>query len=121
MVSPFDQAFEASAAPVFDNWFSATIQLKRGGDTSEEFEANWASQEYQAPDHETGPAIAVRKRVYRFLKTSAVINSETVTPRAGDAIIDGSETMRIAGVGEKPAVEEEPGGYRWLARTDKLA
>lgn len=121
MPSQFDQTFEAAAAPLFDQWFGVTVQLRRGVNTSEEFTASWALQEYQSLDEKVGLPIALKKRVYRFLKSDAVIDGETIEPRAGDVIIDGDNEFPILPVDKKPAVESEPGGYRWLVRTNKLA
>lgn len=121
MPSMFDQAFELSAAPQIDSWFGGAVQLQQGSSTSAEFDAAWSSQEYRSLEHETGLSIVVRRRVYRFLKTDAVIASAEVTPKAGDYLIDGDDSMLICPIDGKPAVEDEPGGYRWLVRTDKMA
>lgn len=121
MPSQFDQAFELSAAPQLDNWFGATVKLKHDAIESEEFTAVWSAQEYRSLEHETGLSIVVRRRVYRFLKTAAVLAGDTITPRAGMFILDGTDELRVCPIDGRPAVEEEPGGYRWLVRTDKLA
>ncbi len=121
MPSMFDQAFELSAAPQLDDWFGAEVQLQQGSSTSAAFTAVWSTQEYKSLEHETGLSIVVRRRVYRFLKEDAVIASVEVTPKAGDYITDGSDSLLICPIDGKPAVEDEPGGYRWLVRTDKMA
>lgn len=121
MVSSFDSAFELSAAPQMDDWFGTSVKLKRDAIESESFTAVWSSQEYRSLEHETGLSIVVRRRVYRFLKTDSVLAGDTIRPQGGDYIIDGTEELRICPIDGKPAVEEEPGGYRWLVRTDKLA
>ncbi len=121
MASQFDQAFELSAAPQLDNWFGATVKLKRDALESDSFTAVWSSQEFKSYEHETGLSIVVRRRVYRFLKTDSVLAGDTLRPRAGDFIVDGDDELKICPMDGKPAVEEEPGGYRWLVRTDKLA
>lgn len=121
MPSNFDQAFELAAAPQLDEWFGTTVKLKRDAIESNSFTAVWSAQEFHSEEHDTGIANVIRRRVYCFLKTDAVIASDQVTPRAGDYLVDGTEKMKISAVGGKPAVEEEPGGYRWLVRTDRLA
>lgn len=121
MASEFDIAFEAAAAPQIENWFGASVKLKRDALESASFTATWIAEEYRSYEHETGLAIVFRRRSYSFLKTNAVLASDTVTPKAGDYLIDGNDELLISPIEGKPAVEEEPGGYRWLVRTDKLA
>lgn len=121
MASEFDVAFEASAAPQLDEWFGTSVKLKRDAIESDSFTAVWSLHQYQSLEHETGLALVFFKRVYRFLKTDSVLAGDTVTPQAGDYIVDGTDELLIAPVEGKPAVEDEPGGYRWLVRTDKLA
>lgn len=121
MVSEFDRAFELSAAPQLDSWFGASVKLKHDALESESFTAVWHSQEYRSLEHETGLSIVVRRRVYSFLKTAAVLAGDTLTPTAGMYIVDGDDELLICPIDGRPAVEEEPGGYRWLVRTDKLA
>lgn len=121
MASQFDTAFELSAAPQIDSWFSTSVKLKRDALVSEPFDAVWSNQEFRSIDHETGLSIVVRRRVYRFLKTLAVLASVARTPQHGDYIVDGTEELLICPFEDKPAVEDEPGGYRWMVRTDKIA
>lgn len=121
MASAFDSAFELAAAPQLDNWFGTTVKLRRDAIESDSFTAVWSTQEYRSLEHETGLAIVVRRRVYRFLQEDSVLASDEVRPQAGDYIIDGTDELLICGFDGKPAVEEEPGGYRWLVRTDRLS
>jgi len=120
MPSLFDQAFEVAAAPAYDSWFGESVQLRRGPATSDAFTAYWSRQSVQAFDEKFGIPIEFKFRVYRFLATNAVIEGVTVTPRAGDIIVAGSDEYKILPQGELPAVEEVPGAYRWLVRTNKL-
>lgn len=120
MASQFDQAFELSAAPQLDSWFGASVKLKDDAIESDEFTAVWIAEEFGSLEHETGLSIVVRRRVYRFLKTVAVLAGDAITPKAGMYIVDGTDELRICPIDGKPAVEEEQGGYRWLVRTDKL-
>lgn len=121
MPSYFDQAFEAAAAPLFDQWFGTTVRLRRNRVDSDAFTANWSTQEYQSLGDDLGIYLTVKKRVYRLLKTDCVVGGVQVDPRAGDFIVDGAETLEITPVEGRPAVSEEPGGYRWLARTNRVA
>lgn len=121
MPSMFDQAFETNAAPLFGQWFGTTVSLQRHPFTTDSFQADWALQEYRSFDENLGIPIVVKKRVYRFLKTDATMNGATFEPHQGDVLVDGSDSMTLLPIDGKPAVESEPGDYRWLVRTNKLA
>lgn len=121
MPSLFQTRFEARVRSAEDRAFGVTIQLKRDALESDDITAVWHAEEYQSFEHETGLAVVIKRRSYSFVKTAAVLAGDTVTPRAGDYILDGTDELRICAMDGKPAVEEEPGGYRWLVRTDKLA
>lgn len=108
MASPFEVAFETSAEPQHDAWFGTSIQIRRGVSITAAFTATWSVQEYQSIEAETGLAIAVKKRVYRFKKSLAVLAGEEFEPKRGDEIIDGDETLTILPVQDRPAVESEP-------------
>lgn len=121
MPSRFQTTFEERCQPANDRAFGVSVRLKRDAIQSAEFTAIWEAEEYKSLEEETGLAIVVRRRVYRFLKTSAVLAGDTVTPKHGDYIVDGDDELLICPFEGRPAVEELPGGYRWLVRTDKLA
>ena len=120
-MSNFDDIFELGAAQVFDYVHDASVQLQRGSDSSSAFDATWYGEEYQLLDHETGLSIAVHRRTYVLKASLCVINAATVTPREGDRIVDGTDTLVVLPIDGKPAVENIPGGYRFKVRTDKLA
>lgn len=117
----FDQAFEVDAAPAHAQWFGAAVTLKRGSDTSDSLTAVWYAEEYQALDYKTGLPIAFKKRTYILKKTDLILNAAQITPRQGDAIVDGDDELEIRPIEKKPAVESVEGGYRWRLRTNKLA
>lgn len=100
--------------------FGVSVQLSRGGTASSAFTAISFSEDFVSIEHETGLAVTLKRRVYTFDRADAVISAATVTPRKGDSIIDGADTMTILSSDGKPAVEED-GVDRWLVRTDKIA
>lgn len=120
MPSFFDSVFEVAAAQPLDSVFGTHVQLRRGALTSLAFTAVWSAQEYQTLSEDLGVNLTVRKRVYRFAKADCVLAGSAAEPRAGDRLIDGDETLEIVPVEGKPAVESEPGGYRWLVRTNRV-
>lgn len=121
MPSQFDVAFQLSAAPQLSSWFGTSVTLKRDAIETSSFTVVWGAQESQSIDHETGIATTIRRRVYRVLKTDVVLAGDQLRPQAGDLILDGTDELLIAAIDGKPAVEEDPGGYHWICRTNRHA
>lgn len=121
MPSLFQTTFEDRVRAAQARAFGVPVRLKRDAIESEDITAVWHAEEYHSLEHETGLSIVVRRRSYSFAKTDSVLAGDTVRPQQGDYILDGNDELRICPIDGKPAVEEEPGGYRWLVRTDKLA
>ena len=121
MPSQFDVMFEQSAAPQHDLVFGVSVTLTGNSGTSAAFTATFEDQEYQAMDFETGGKVIKTYRLWVFAVSDSVIASVEVEPVAGMYITDGSDQWEIVPVDNKPAVELNEGGYRWLARTQKVS
>jgi hypothetical protein len=53
--------------------------------------------------------------------TSVVIDGDTVEPRTGDRILEGTEVFEIQPPDEnKLSVELQAGGYEWLCHTKRV-
>lgn len=100
--------------------FGVTVTYKRGSSTTDSFTAIRSDVEYEVMGGEFGLAIKVTSRDYLLPKSSVVIGGVEVEPRAGDRIVEGGETVEIMPLGDKPAVELQAGGFRYLVHTKKV-
>lgn len=119
MSSAFDSDF-ATAESLLDEVFGGLVTLRRGVQATQGFVAAWTLQEYEVIDQEGGLTV-VQSRDYSVPKASVVLGGAVVQPRAGDRIVDGSDLWEIVPLAPRPAVEDTPGGTRWLVHTKKVA
>ena len=55
------------------------------------------------------------------MKVTRVIDGDTVEPRTGDRILEGTEVFEIQPPDEnKNSVELQPGGYEWICHTKRV-
>ena len=118
-MSAFDNDF-AEAEDLLDEVFGGSVTLQRGATTTAAFTASWDLQEYELVD-QRGVVTVFQSRDYLLPKASVVINGSTITPRAGDRILDSDGVFELLPVGDRPAIEAVAGGTRWLCHTKKVA
>lgn len=119
MVSRFDSMFEAAAAPMLDAEFSESVVFVRGGQESSAFDCAFSLVTDEVFGDE-GPATAAERRTWWPKKASVVLGSTAVEPRAGDVLRSGSTQHEILPDEGRPAVENHPGGARWVVRTKRI-
>lgn len=120
MGSAFDSDF-ASAENLLDEVFGCSVSLRRGVEDTESFAASWTLQEYELVDQQ-GEVSIVQSRDYTLPKASIVLAGDVTRPRAGDRIVDeNGELWELLPLAPRPAVEDTPGGSRWLVHTKRVA
>ena len=112
-MSKTDDILETFGAPVIDDYFGDTVSYQRGTSVTSGIVATWDEKLYAFVGTD-GLETAVQARDWVIRKTRI---PTIVKPREGDLIIAGTEKYQVLPVGSSPAVEELPGGYRWLVHT----
>ncbi len=119
----FQQSFNERVIPAGDRAFGELATLSHGPATTEAFTAVWEQVTYEVVDGE-GFLTRFSGRHFMFPVTAAAIAGEAFEPRAGDRITfqeNGvSVEYELLPVGNLPAVELMPGGFRWRARAKKV-
>ena len=121
MPSLFEQRFQTRAVPRFQQAFGVQIRFQRGINLSAEFTARRADREYIAIGAEYGIEIKITMRDFMFPVASVVVDGDTLEPRTGDRITEGTEVFEVQPIDQnKPSVELQAGGYEWLVHTKKV-
>lgn len=118
-MSAFDQDF-AAADDLLDEIFGGPVTLVRGANSSESFTASWDLQEYEV-ESAAGAVTVVQSRDYLVPKVGVTIAGQAVTPRPGDRIVDQGVAYEVLPIGARPAVEDAPGGSRWICHTKRVS
>lgn len=123
MPSPFDVAFELSAAPQLEHWFGVSVTLKQGGLSTVEFTATWHNKEHSIKGKNGAFLTTLRTRDYNLPADALVLLGKTVDPKPGAVITEteSGERFQILSVGEMPAVDRAAGNYRWLVHTTRIS
>lgn len=119
MTSHADSALELYAAPQLARSFGVPVTLRRGAASSAALVATWSQHDYDITEPD-GFSTLVQSRDYVLKAAETMIAGAVITPRAGDRIVDGSETFELMTLGKRPAAELLPGNYRWLVHTKRI-
>jgi len=121
MPSLFESTFQTRVIPAAERAFGVSIQFQRGVNLSAEFTARRADREYIAIGAEYGIEIKITMRDFLFPVASVVVDGDTLEPRTGDRITEGTEVFEVQPIdANKPSVELQAGGYEWLVHTKKV-
>lgn len=120
MPSLYEQRFQARAVPMLNRTFGVSVTLIRGIYSSSAFTARRNDIEHKTIDG-NGIPISITMRDFAVPVASAVIDGDTVEPRTGDRILEGSEVFEIQPPDEnKLSVELQAGGYEWICHTKRV-
>lgn len=120
MPSLYEQRFQARAVPMLNRTFGVSVTFIRGIHSSQEFTARRNDVEHKTIDA-NGIAVSITMRDFFVPVDSAVIDGDTVEPRTGDRIMEGTEVFEIQPPDEnKQSVELQPGGYEWICHTKRV-
>lgn len=118
-----DGMLEAYSAPVLEQGFGVSITIQRGGKTTEPFTATWEKKVYQVADSE-GFLTSAESRDFTFAIGDVAFNGTSFEPHTGNLISlsenEISVQYEVLPIGQLPAVELMPGGYRWLVHTKRV-
>ncbi len=121
MASRFESRFQDVAIPQLQRQFGVSVIFIRDIRTSEEFTARRADCEYKAIGAEYGIEIRITMRDFVLPVASLLIDGDTIEPRTGDRIKEGSEVFEIQPPNENtPSVELQAGGYEYIVHTKKV-
>lgn len=119
----FQETWESRVTTPAERAFGVSARLWRGEEATEAFTAIWEKQAFAVMEAE-GFATSGHLRAFQFEITAMKIGGQQIEPRKGDrVVITENETeakFEIAPMGELPAVELMPGGYRWKVRTKRV-
>lgn len=121
MVSPFDAAFNATAAPLLDQQFGVAVVLRRGVSASSSFVASFSVVQDEVFQDEEALGTQAHRRQWWLPVASCVFGTVTVEPRDGDELVSSAERHQLMPDGGRPAVELDPGGSYWIVRTKRVA
>lgn len=120
MPSLYEQRFQARAVPMLNRTFGVLVTFIRGIYASAEFTVRRNDIEHKTIDG-NGIPISITMRDFVLPVASVVIDGDTVEPRTGDRIIEGTEVFEIQPPDEnKLSVELQPGGYEWICHTKRV-
>lgn len=120
MPSLYEQRFQARAVPMLNRTFGVSVTFIRGIYSSAEITARRNDIEHKTIDG-NGIPISITMRDFVLPVTSVVIDGDTVEPRTGDRIMEGTEVFEIQPPDEnKPSVELQAGGYEWICHTKRV-
>lgn len=122
MSSRFDDQFEKWGAPELDQQFGVSAILQRGGLQTAAFTVAFNLVEDERLELDQDLRTEVERRVWYPLKADLVFSgsSSTFQPRIGDVLVVGSQSHQVAPMDDLPAVDEHPGGLRWILRTVRI-
>ena len=120
MPSLYEQRFQARAVPMLNRTFGVSVTFIRGIYSSAAITARRNDIEHKTIDG-NGIPISITMRDFVLPVTSVVIDGDTVEPRTGDRILEGTEVFEIQPPDEnKNSVELQPGGYEWICHTKRV-
>jgi len=100
--------------------FGVSITFIRGIYSSAAITARRNDIEHKTIDG-NGIQISITMRDFVLPVTSVVIDGDTVEPRTGDRIMEGTEVFEIQPPDEnKNSVELQAGGYEWICHTKRV-
>ena len=122
MPSAFDSDFDA-ANDLFADVFGEQVTLVRGLNSTADVTASWLGQGSEIQTHtRMGAKTSFIDREWLIDLAAYVIDDTTVTPAAGDRIVDSSSvTWELMSHPDVPASELYAGGNEWLLRTKRIA
>lgn len=120
MPSLFEQRFQARAVPMLNRTFGVPVTFIRGIYSSAAITARRNNVEHKTIDG-NGIPISITMRDFVLPVSSVVIDGDTVQPRTGDRIVEGTEAFEIQPPDEnKLSVELQAGGYEWICHTKRV-
>ena len=120
MPSLYEQRFQARAVPMLNRTFGVSVTFIRGIYSSAAISARRNDIEHKTIDG-NGIPISITMRDFVLPVTSVVIDGDTVEPRTGDRILEGTEVFEIQPPDEnKLSVELQAGGYEWICHTKRV-
>ncbi len=120
MPSLYEQRFQARAIPMLNRTFGVSVTFIRGIYSSAEFTVRRNDIEHKTIDG-NGIPVSITMRDFVLPVASVVIDGDTVEPRTGDRIMEGTEVFEIQPPDEnKNSVELQPGGYEWICHTKRV-
>ena len=120
MPSLYEQRFQARAVPMLNRTFGVAVTFIRGIYSSAEFTVRRNDIEHKTIDG-NGIPVSITMRDFVLPVASVVIDGDTVEPRTGDRILEGSEVFEIQPPDEnKLSVELQAGGYEWICHTKRV-
>ena len=100
--------------------FGVSVTFIRGIYSSAEFTVRRNDIEHKTIDG-NGIPVSITMRDFVLPVASVVIDGDTVEPRTGDRILEGSEVFEIQPPDEnKLSVELQAGGYEWICHTKRV-
>jgi hypothetical protein len=100
--------------------FGVSVTFIRGIYSSAEITVRRNDLEHKTIDG-NGIPISITMRDFVMPVTSVVIDGDTVEPRTGDRILEGTEVFEIQPPDEnKLSVELQAGGYEWICHTKRV-
>lgn len=119
----FQETWQQRVGAAQDRAFGVSVTLTRGTGTTDSFTATWEDHRFDSRDEE-GFTSSYRLRDFMFAAADVILNGEVIKPREGDRInITENGTAQVYEAlpdFELPAVEQEPGGYRWRVHTKRV-
>jgi len=120
MPSLYEQRFQARAVPMLNRTFGVLVTFIRGIYSSAEFTVRRNDIEHKTIDG-NGIPVSITMRDFVLPVASVVIDGDTVEPRTGDRILEGTEVFEIQPPDEnKLSVELQAGGYEWICHTKRV-
>jgi len=120
MSSRFESRFQSVAVPQLQREFGVSVTFIRGIYSSASITARRNDVEHKTIDG-NGIPISITMRDFVLPVSSVVIDGDTVEPRTGDRIMEGSEVFEIQPPDEnKLSVELQAGGYEWICHTKRV-
>lgn len=120
MGSRFESTFQNRVLLAAQRAFGVSVTIVRGIYSSAAFTCRRNDVEHKTIDG-NGIPISITMRAFVLPVTSVVIDGDTVEPRTGDRILEGSEVFEIQPPdANKPAVELQAGGYEWICHTKRV-
>ena len=116
-----DELLEQFGATTLDEQFGASIVYHRGAGASDPFTATWENVTHEVLEEEQSIPQKIVGRDFVLPASQVVIAGQTLQPRSGDWIElteNGAQLQfTLFPVGNLPAAELLPGGYRWRVHT----
>lgn len=120
MASRFESTFQSRVLLAAERAFGVSVTFIRGIYSSAAFTCRRNDVEHKVIDQD-GIPVMITMRDFVMPVASVVIDGDTVEPRTGDRIIEGSEVFEIQPPDQnKKSVELQAGGYEWICHTKRV-